>query len=115
MGALGAWATRTAQELKEAQQKLAGTETALGEAQKRREAKTKQERALQATHEQLKAELAMERQRQEDEAKELDKLLSLKAKLLVRPQPVPLSALGAPQLLSGYCQCHSRLSAPHTS
>jgi len=67
--------------LKQAQQKLSNTEAALSEAQQRRERQSVQERGLKAAHEELKTALAAERQRQQDEAKELDKLLSRRGML----------------------------------
>ena len=71
-----------AEALAAAQGKLASVEGALGEAQRAREQKAAQERALQKQVEELRAQLAAERGAQADEAKELDRLLTRKTLLL---------------------------------
>jgi structural maintenance of chromosome 3 (chondroitin sulfate proteoglycan 6) len=71
-----------AEALAAAQEKLASVEGALGEAQRAREQKAVQERALQKQVEELRALLAAERGAQADEAKELDRLLTRKTLLL---------------------------------
>jgi len=70
------------EQLTVAQQKLASVESALSDTQQRREQKALQERALQKQVEELKAQLATERTQQQDEAKELDRLLTRKTLLL---------------------------------
>ena len=71
-----------AEALLAAQGKLASVEGALGEAQRAREQKAAQERALQKQVEELRASLAAERGAAQDEAKELDRLLTRKTLLL---------------------------------
>ena len=70
------------EQLSTAQQKLQAVEAALGDAQRAREQKAAQERALQKQVEEFKGLLAAERTQQQDEAKELDKLLTRKTLLL---------------------------------
>ena len=73
-----------AEALAAAQGKLAAVEATLGEAQRAREQKAAQERALQKQVEELRAALAAERGAQAEEAKELDRLLTRKTLLLAK-------------------------------
>ena len=72
--------------LAEAQERLETTEAALAESARKRDAARLKERALQSTHDELKTQLAAQRARQREEAKELDKLLSRKALLLQKQE-----------------------------
>ena len=70
-----------AEVLHAAQERLESTASRLGEQQREREDKSAEERQLKASHEELKGALAGERQRQQEEAKELDRSLSRRSLL----------------------------------
>jgi len=70
--------------LGQAQRKLKQAEQGLADMGKRREELREQQRAEKQTFEKLKAQLSEERQREAEEAKELDKLLSRKQMLQLK-------------------------------
>ena len=83
-GADGLLSSGIAARLAESRAKLGSAEAALAEAAEEREAKRALERSLEATAEELRTQLNAERQRQADEAKSIDRLLSRRGVLQLK-------------------------------